>query len=61
MKTRERMTALLEFDGNGELRAIFPNAESDEQERRIKEALTRLIRPSLWEYFVRITTGESIK
>ena len=56
MKARERMTALLEFDGDGKLRAIFLNAGSDKQERRIKDAFTNLIRPSVWEYCARLLT-----
>ena len=52
MKER-KLTALLEFDGSGELRAIFLNAGSDEQERQIKDALTHLIRPSVWGWITR--------
>lgn len=49
MRTKAHLTALIEFDASGELQAIFLNAGGDEEERKLKEALSRLIQPTLWE------------
>jgi hypothetical protein len=59
MKTKGRMTALIEFDASGELREIFLNAGSDEEEKKLKGALARLIKPSVREYFARLLAGNA--
>jgi len=51
-----KLSALLEFSSAGDLKDIFIYAGSNEQERFIKEALAKLIKPSLLDRILRLLT-----
>lgn len=49
MEESGKLTALLEFDRDGKLEGVFLNCNSDQEQKTLKGALSRLIQPSLWD------------
>lgn len=59
MRNEHGMTALLQFDNEGELQGVFPCCKNDEDEKILRDAIERLIRPSLWEWVARLFSSRS--
>jgi hypothetical protein len=53
MKNTRTLTALLEFDDEGELQAIFLNSNTDREEETLKTALSRLFPSDVWSWLAR--------
>jgi len=52
MEKTEDLTALLQFNLLGELKDIFLNVDTDEEEKLIKKALSKLIKPTLLSWII---------
>ena len=52
METVKNLSALLQFNSVGELKHIFLNVDTDEQEKTLKQALSKLIRPTLFGWVI---------
>ena len=54
MVNTRRLTVLLEFDDQGELKAVLLNSNTDGEEAILKKALSRLFSPDVWSWFARL-------
>ena len=58
MEKIKKLSALIQFSQTGELRGIFINAGNDGEEKLIKKALSKLIRPNLLSWVARLSIKE---
>ena len=54
MENKQTLTALFQFDLTGRLENILLGCANDEEEQVIKRALSRLIRPTLLNWFTKL-------
>jgi len=52
METVQNLSALLQFEPAGELKGIMINANTEQEEKLIKKALSNLIRPTLLSWII---------
>ena len=52
MEKPNNLSALLQFESMGELKGIMINANTDQEEKLIKKALSKLIKPTLLSWIV---------
>jgi hypothetical protein len=53
MSREKKLTALLEFDADGVLIGIYPNARTDEEQKTVEGALRKLFVPDIWDWVAR--------
>ena len=54
MKAKNRITAVFEFSPNGNLRAVFLNAENENDEAILQHGLSRLLQPQKFTLLKRL-------
>jgi len=54
MKTQGKISVVFEFNVNGNLKAIFFNAETDRDQAILERSLNRIIKPSQFEWLRRL-------
>jgi hypothetical protein len=52
MENEKNLSALLQFESMGELKGIMINANTDQEEKLIKKALSKLIKPTLLSWII---------
>lgn len=52
MDRPKELSALIQFNLLGELKDIFLNVDTDEEEKLIKKALSKLIKPKLLSWII---------
>ena len=52
MENEKDLTTLIQFNSVGELKHVFLNVDTDKEEKIIKKALSKLIRPTLLGWII---------
>lgn len=52
MEETKNLSALLKFNAVGELRDILLNVDTDEEEKLIRKALSKMIKPTLLDWII---------
>ena len=52
MEETKNLSALLKFNAAGELRNILLNVDTDEEEKLIRKAFSKMIRPNLLSWII---------
>jgi len=54
MKAKNRVTAVFEFSPNGNLKAVFLNAENENDQKVLQRGLSDLLKPQRFEWIRRL-------